>query len=77
MSECAPTVMLQTTLDDENNIGTVGKAVAGTYVSFFNLWVHAAEIAKRDVRLVDPVSLKDVARGEEGELWVKGPQTMM
>ena len=33
MSECAPTVMLQTTLDDENNIGTVGKPVSGTYVS--------------------------------------------
>jgi acyl-CoA synthetase (AMP-forming)/AMP-acid ligase II len=30
-----------------------------------------------ELRLVDPVTLKDVASGEEGELWVKGPQTMM
>lgn len=30
MSECSPTVTLQTPLDDENNIGTVGKVIAGT-----------------------------------------------
>jgi 4-coumarate--CoA ligase len=29
------------------------------------------------VRLVDPVTLEDVKPGEEGELWVRGPQTMM
>ncbi|EXJ56462.1 hypothetical protein A1O7_06806 [Cladophialophora yegresii CBS 114405] len=60
MSECSPTVLLQSPMDDENNIGTAGKPVAGT-----------------ELRLVDPVTLKDVAPGEEGELWVKGPQTMM
>ncbi|RVX72779.1 hypothetical protein B0A52_04178, partial [Exophiala mesophila] len=60
MSECSPTVMLQSPLDDESNIGSVGKVIIGT-----------------DVRLVDPVTLKDVPRGEEGELWVRGPQTMM
>ncbi|KIW22736.1 uncharacterized protein PV07_11002 [Cladophialophora immunda] len=60
MSECSPTVLLQSPLDDENNIGTAGKPVCGT-----------------ELRLVDPVTLKDVAPGEEGELWVKGPQTMM
>ncbi|WP_443095227.1 long-chain-fatty-acid--CoA ligase [Rothia koreensis] len=27
-----------------------------------------------DIRIVDPESLQDVARGESGELWVKGPQ---
>ncbi|KIX97748.1 uncharacterized protein Z520_06526 [Fonsecaea multimorphosa CBS 102226] len=29
------------------------------------------------VRLVDPVSKEDVAPGQEGELWVQGPQVMM
>ncbi|KIX93072.1 uncharacterized protein Z520_11129 [Fonsecaea multimorphosa CBS 102226] len=60
MSECSPTVLVQSPLDDENNIGTAGKPVCGT-----------------ELRLVDPVTLKDVAPGEEGELWVRGPQTMM
>ncbi|EXJ74471.1 uncharacterized protein A1O5_02767 [Cladophialophora psammophila CBS 110553] len=60
MSECSPTVLLQSPFDDENNIGTAGKPVCGT-----------------ELRLVDPVTLKDVAPGEEGELWVRGPQTMM
>ena len=60
MSECSPTVLLQSANDDENNIGTAGKPVAGT-----------------ELRLVDPVSLKDVESGEEGELWIRGPQTMM
>ncbi|KIX01277.1 uncharacterized protein Z518_09002 [Rhinocladiella mackenziei CBS 650.93] len=60
MSECSPTVMLQSPLDDEHNIGTVGRVICGT-----------------EVRLVDPVTFKDVPRGQEGELWVKGPQTMM
>ncbi len=32
MSECSPTVMLQLPTDDENNIGTVGKLITGTYV---------------------------------------------
>lgn len=32
MSECSPTVTLQSPLDDENNIGTIGKPVVGTYV---------------------------------------------
>lgn len=27
-----------------------------------------------DIRIVDPNTLEDVAEGEEGELWVKGPQ---
>lgn len=36
MSECSPTVMLQTTLDSEDHIGTVGKPVSGTYVYFSN-----------------------------------------
>lgn len=27
-----------------------------------------------EIRIVDPESLQDVARGESGELWVKGPQ---
>ncbi|KAF2703992.1 putative amp dependent CoA ligase [Pleomassaria siparia CBS 279.74] len=30
-----------------------------------------------EARLVDPVSGKDVGIGQEGELWVRGPQTMM
>ena len=30
-----------------------------------------------EVRLVDPDTLKDVGVGEEGELWVCGPQTMI
>lgn len=30
-----------------------------------------------ECRLVDPVSGRDVAPGEEGELWVRGPQVMM
>ncbi|KAF9890840.1 hypothetical protein FE257_005411 [Aspergillus nanangensis] len=30
-----------------------------------------------EVRLVDPVTGKDVSVGEEGELWVRGPQVMM
>ncbi|OGM46632.1 hypothetical protein ABOM_004626 [Aspergillus bombycis] len=29
------------------------------------------------VRLVDPSTQKDVKRGEEGELWVRGPQVMI
>lgn len=60
MSECSPTVLLQSANDDENNIGTCGKPVSGT-----------------ELRLVDPVTLKDVAPGDEGELWIRGPQTMM
>lgn len=34
-------------------------------------------IAGTEVRLVDPDTLEDVAPGESGELWVRGPQTMM
>ena len=30
MSECSPTVLLQSPMDDENNIGTAGKPVCGT-----------------------------------------------
>jgi 4-coumarate--CoA ligase len=30
-----------------------------------------------EVRLVDPATLEDVSFGEEGELWVRGPQVMM
>jgi acyl-CoA synthetase (AMP-forming)/AMP-acid ligase II len=34
-------------------------------------------LASTEARLVDPVSGKDVPVGAEGELWVRGPQTMM
>lgn len=34
-------------------------------------------LAGTEGRLVDPDTLKDVAPGEPGELWVRGPQTMM
>ncbi|KIW77411.1 hypothetical protein Z517_09857 [Fonsecaea pedrosoi CBS 271.37] len=60
MSECSPSVLVQSPLDDDENVGTAGKPIAGT-----------------ELRLVDPVTFKDVAPGEEGELWVRGPQTMM
>lgn len=34
-------------------------------------------IAATEVRLVNPDTFKDVGEGEPGELWVRGPQTMM
>jgi acyl-CoA synthetase (AMP-forming)/AMP-acid ligase II len=34
-------------------------------------------LSSTEARLVDPISGKDVKEGEEGELWVRGPQTMM
>ncbi|KAF2741498.1 amp dependent CoA ligase [Polyplosphaeria fusca] len=34
-------------------------------------------MSSTEARLVDPTTLEDVAMGEEGELWVRGPQTMM
>lgn len=33
-------------------------------------------VPNTECRVVDPVSGKDVAPGEEGELWVRGPQVM-
>ncbi len=33
-------------------------------------------VPNTECRLVDPLTLKDVAQGEEGELWVRGPQVM-
>jgi acyl-CoA synthetase (AMP-forming)/AMP-acid ligase II len=32
--------------------------------------------ANTECRLVDPVTLRDVAEGERGEIWVRGPQVM-
>jgi acyl-CoA synthetase (AMP-forming)/AMP-acid ligase II len=32
--------------------------------------------ANTECRLVDPVALRDVAAGERGEIWVRGPQVM-
>ncbi|KAF2192551.1 putative amp dependent CoA ligase [Zopfia rhizophila CBS 207.26] len=34
-------------------------------------------LSSTDARLVEPVTGKDVGIGQEGELWVRGPQTMM
>lgn len=34
-------------------------------------------LSTTEARLVDPLSGKDVGVGQEGELWVRGPQTMM
>jgi len=34
-------------------------------------------VPSTECRIVDPVSLQDVAPGEEGELWVRGPQVML
>ncbi|KAL4943487.1 hypothetical protein BDV06DRAFT_234589 [Aspergillus oleicola] len=34
-------------------------------------------IAGTEARLVSPITLSDVRPGEEGELWVRGPQVMM
>ncbi|KAF2021647.1 putative amp dependent CoA ligase [Aaosphaeria arxii CBS 175.79] len=34
-------------------------------------------LASTEARLVDPISGKDVGVNKEGELWVRGPQTMM
>lgn len=59
-SETTGAVTMQSPHDDEKNLGTVGKAIAGV-----------------EVRLVNPNTFRDVARGEEGEMWVKGPVTMM
>jgi acyl-CoA synthetase (AMP-forming)/AMP-acid ligase II len=33
-------------------------------------------VPSTECRIVDPLTLKDVAPGEEGELWVRGPQVM-
>jgi long-subunit acyl-CoA synthetase (AMP-forming) len=30
-----------------------------------------------DARIVDPVTFKDVKDGEEGELWIRGPNVML
>ncbi|KEF57083.1 uncharacterized protein A1O9_07273 [Exophiala aquamarina CBS 119918] len=60
LTECSPSVTVQSPLDNEENIGTIGRLIPGT-----------------DARLVDPVTFKDVPFGEEGELWLKGPQVMM
>jgi acyl-CoA synthetase (AMP-forming)/AMP-acid ligase II len=35
-----------------------------------------ALIPNTEARLVDPVTLEDVAEGEEGEIWIRGPQVM-
>ena len=86
MSECSPSVTMQNPLDDEDNIGTVGKVLAGTYVHLtYSIASESARLLRgadsspthSEVRLVNPVTFEDVAVGEEGELWVKGPQTMM
>ena len=34
-------------------------------------------ICGTEVRLVDPTTGKDATPGQEGELWVRGPQVMM
>lgn len=34
-------------------------------------------VCTREARLVDPTTGEDVKPGEEGELWVRGPQVMM
>ncbi|KAL2850620.1 hypothetical protein BJY01DRAFT_261525, partial [Aspergillus pseudoustus] len=34
-------------------------------------------VAGTEARLVDPTTCRDVAPGEEGELWIRGPQVMM
>ncbi|ORY10621.1 amp dependent CoA ligase [Clohesyomyces aquaticus] len=34
-------------------------------------------LSSTEARLVDPTTGKDVRMGQEGELWVRGPQTMM
>jgi 4-coumarate--CoA ligase len=33
-------------------------------------------VPSTEARIVDPVTLRDMAPGEEGELWVRGPQVM-
>lgn len=50
-------------------------------IARFNVGFHstleAIANSPSEARLVHPISRKDVDVGEEGELWVRGPQTMM
>jgi len=73
--------MTQHESDEADNVGTVGKVISGWWVydrlRLTEIPFPAVLIARSEVRLVDPVTGEDVARGEEGELWVRGPQVMM
>lgn len=63
MTEAGPTISHQNEWDGGPDAENVGSA--GRLVS------------GTEARLVDPATLEDVQEGQEGELWVCGPQTMI
>ncbi|CZR65562.1 uncharacterized protein PAC_15462 [Phialocephala subalpina] len=54
-----------------------GKSIATLKHDEDNLGTCGRLFAGTEARLVNPETGKDVARGEEGELWVRGPQVML
>ncbi|OQU95566.1 hypothetical protein CLAIMM_01751 [Cladophialophora immunda] len=42
-----------------------------------NIGCVGKPVSATEVRVVDPITFEDVRVGDEGELWVRGPQTMM
>ncbi|KAG0266307.1 hypothetical protein BG011_002715 [Mortierella polycephala] len=50
-----------------------------THIGSFDKMVHGAVgyvLPNQEVRVVDPETGKDVAQGERGEIWVRGPNVM-
>jgi len=69
--------------NDGHCVGTIGKLFSGTYDKSFlpSLCVYVTDMSINgyfsEARLVDPNTGEDAKLGEEGELWVRGPQVMM
>jgi acyl-CoA synthetase (AMP-forming)/AMP-acid ligase II len=80
LSECSPAVTVQHPNDGEF-VGTVGKLFSGTYDTSFIATLSMLDMSINtlfsEARLVDPNTEEDVKPGEEGELWIRGPQVMM
>jgi 4-coumarate--CoA ligase len=56
-----------TELSPVSHVSPYGKGKAGA---------SGVDLPNTESRIVDPETLKDLPRGEDGELWVRGPQVM-
>ncbi|KAF9911208.1 hypothetical protein EC991_004432 [Linnemannia zychae] len=57
----------------------MSEASPGTHVGLYNDMVHGSAgkiLPNQEVRLVDPDTGKDAARGERGEIWIRGLNVM-